>query len=238
MDATKLTFMEERVQKIIANAGCCSRRKAEDLIIQGLVKVNGKTITIGDKATASDNIFIDGKKLDTSGKKIYLLLHKPAEYVCTAYDPRGRKRIIDLVSSIDSRLFSVGRLDYDATGALIMTNDGDFANKIMHPRYECPKVYEVHLRRPLSEKDIAYIQKGVEIDGKTVKCELSVMVPNKVLVSLHVGIHKVVKRIFKEVDNYVRRLKRISIGPVELGKLKPGEFRPLTLEEINYFMRL
>lgn len=229
--------MADRVQKIIAASGYCSRRKAEVLISEGLVTVNGKKISLGDKAEDGDDVRVEGKRI-SAPKKMYILLNKPRGYVCTAYDPKGRKTVLDLVADVPERVYSVGRLDYDASGALIMTNDGDFANKIAHPRFECPKRYVVKLRRDLSENDIKKIRSGVLIDGKMVKAELFVLVPNQTEVTVHVGMHKVVKRIFKAVDNFVRKLKRVAIGPVELGDLRTGSWRPLTREEIEYFKSL
>ncbi len=231
-----------RVQKIIANAGYCSRRKAEQLIEQGKVAVNGKVITIGDKADPSkDIVSVDGKKI-VGGKKRYIMLYKPRNILTSLKDPSGKKTIIDVLKEnakekIPERVVPVGRLDYDAEGLLLLTNDGDFANYVMHPRYEKVKVYHAELDKKISKQELQKIGRSIKLrDGLVRIDQLKQLAPNKVEIGVHEGRNKMVKRIFRKLGFMVKRLKRVQVGAVKIGKLKPGELRDLTKQEIEKLM--
>jgi 23S rRNA pseudouridine2605 synthase len=219
-----------RVQKIIADAGYCSRRKAEELIKEGNVFVNGIKATIGDSAEKGDEILVNGKPLQ-SQKKEYLALFKPRGYV-TALEDQYERTIAELLPE-GVRVYPAGRLDKDAEGLLICTNDGDLANKIMHPKYHLPKTYIVVTYQKVPKRAVAIInQFGVEIkDGFVKDVTVQTITPNIHKITLRVGYHKVVKKIFDKFGLRVKQLTRISIGPVHLGKLKT--FRKLTDKELK-----
>jgi len=217
--------MADRVQKIIAQSGLCSRRKAEELIIDGKVTVNGITITIGDQADFdTDTIKVEGTILEKE-KKVYYMLNKPKRYIATNDDMFDRKTVLELVPK-KYRVFSVGRLDRDATGFLILTNDGDFANKITHPRYEIEKTYIAVLDKNISKKEKEYIEEGIKIDEQLVKAKIVILDKTTVAISVHVGLNKVVKRIFKAAGFYVQSLHRTHIGNLPLD-VELGSFRNL-----------
>lgn len=221
--------MLERVQKIIASSGLCSRRKAEELIEDGKVKVNDVIITIGDKADIQkDKITVNGQRIEKE-PFVYYMLHKPKNYVTTSFDPHARHMVTELVPK-KPRVFSVGRLDIDATGLLILTNDGDFANRIMHPRYHAEKTYIAVLKSPFNAKDCIKAKKGVLVDNTLVKANIIPLDKITVAITIHVGIHKVVKRVFKELGYYVKTLHRTHIGNLALD-MPEGEYRPITKEE-------
>lgn len=223
--------MRERVQKIIAQSGLCSRRKAEDLIQEGKVTVNGVRITIGDKADwNTDEIKVDGTVL-VREDKVYYMLNKPKRYITTSSDLFNRKTVLELVPR-KKRVFSVGRLDRDATGLLLLTNDGEFANKITHPKYEVQKTYIAVLDKPFEKKDLNKIQKGILIDKHLVKAKAVILEKSTVAITLHVGLNKVVKRIFKELGYYVRTLHRTHIGNVAVD-ISQGSYRELKAEEMK-----
>jgi pseudouridine synthase len=214
----------ERVQKIMSNAGYCSRRKAEDLIAEGKVLVNSRRIKLGDKADPEkDTILVSGKPLVLEQKKYYLF-YKPRNVLTTLHDPFGKPTIADYTSHLPVRVFPVGRLDYDAEGLLILTNDGDFANRLAHPRYETPKTYEAELRDRLRDADLKKLSGTVRLDDGPVKIEsCRKLSENYIEITIHEGRHKIVKRIFKELGFYVKRLKRTQVGEYKLGRLKPGQ---------------
>lgn len=224
-------MVEERVQKIIANSGYCSRRKAEELIQDGKVMVNNKKITIGDKADADkDNISISGQEIKKE-KKVYYMLNKPKDYITTTDDLYDRKKVTDLIPS-KQRIYPVGRLDRDAQGILILTNDGDFANKVMHPSNNVSKTYVVLLDRPFKKEDVIKLKKGIRIDKTFVKSKVRILEENKVEITVHVGVHKVVKRLFKSLDYYVKKLKRTKIGDLKLD-IPIKSYRELTKEDFK-----
>ncbi len=227
--------MIERVQKIIASSGFCSRRKAEELIIAGKVLVNGEKIHIGDKADASKDSISVGTYTIEPEKKVYLALNKPKGYITTAADMYDRKKVVDLIN-MKERVFPVGRLDRDATGLLFMTNDGDWANKIMHPRYEVEKTYLVILDEPITKDDIYAIEKGFKLDDGFVKGKIFVRHKREVEILIHEGKNKIVKRIFNHVGYRVIELCRIRVGKVYLGRLKQGQYRLLNKKEIDSFL--
>ncbi|MFW5865543.1 MAG: pseudouridine synthase [Nanoarchaeota archaeon] len=216
----------ERVQKLIARSGYCSRRKAEELIDQGKVSVNNIPITLGDKADpVADTVYVEGKAL-TYEKKEYFMLHKPKGYITSMSDAYERKTVTELIET-ENRVYPVGRLDRDATGMLIMTNDGDFAQQISHPRSEVSKTYVAILTTTFDEDDLEKLKRGFRIDSQNVKADQAIMLAdNTVAVNIHVGLNKVVKRLFKECGYYVKHLHRTHIGSLALDVLE-GEYRPL-----------
>ena len=234
-----LGYMEERVQKIIANAGFCSRRKAEELIERGLVKVNGKVITIGSKADSSkDDIIVDGRRLK-GGEKVYFAFNKPGDCLTTLDDPAGRKTIFHYIKLKD-RVIPVGRLDFKTEGLLFLTNDGDFANRVMHPRYEVEKTYMAYLDKPFELKDVEKVKNGVELEGtmtRPAKIRFASKDKDVVEITLHEGMNRIVRRIMEALGYNVKRLIRVKIGSVDIGDLLPGRTRKLSYQEIRQFMR-
>ena len=218
-----------RVQKLLSNYGFCSRRKAEELIKQGRVRVNKKTITIGDQASEKDNIYVDDVLIQKP-KKIYLMFHKPMGCV-TALTDQYRKTIMDYIH-VDERVFPVGRLDHNASGLLLLTNDGDFAQKISHPRFETKKTYLVGLDHPIKDETI-WLQKGIVIDRRRVRAKVRKINPKTIEITIHEGRHKIVKRLLKQVGFRVTSLKRIRIGNLRLGNLKAGDYKVLKEEELK-----
>ncbi len=234
-------IMESRIQKIISESGYCSRRKAEQLIAAGRVRVNGRVCTPGDKADASrDVISIDGENLETSAKRelVYYMLNKPRGYVTTTSDELERRCVMDLMQGVSERVFPVGRLDRNSEGLLLFTNDGDFANSITHPSGHVSKTYRVTVRPDITEEQLSQLSGGVIIDGeKTLPASVSVLVKEEGRVVLQVtireGRNRQIRKMCEAVGLEVARLKRISIGPLKLGMLKPGEYRSLTPKELS-----
>jgi 23S rRNA pseudouridine2605 synthase len=223
--------MEMRLQRAIAEAGVCSRRKAEELIEGGHVRVNGQVAVIGANVDpAKDEIMIRGVLLRPE-RKVYLMLNKPRGYITTAVDPYDRKNVMDLVHE-GRRVFPVGRLDRDTSGMLLLTNDGEFANRITHPRYEVSKTYEATLDDRIDDDSIARINEGLHIDGMPVRAFARKMAPKIVRVTVHTGMNKEVKRLFKQVGRWVIALKRVEINGVRLDQ-KEGKYRHLVPSEIK-----
>lgn len=220
--------MLERIQKIMAHAGIASRRKCEELIKKGLVKVNGKIVKLGDKAdSGKDKIEFNGNILKKE-KRVYILLNKPKGILCSAGDKFGRKNVVDLVNCKE-RVFPVGRLDFDSEGLLILTNDGDFANRIIHPRYNVKKTYMVTLDRELRKKDDERIKQGIEIDGRKVNVFDMEQNKNEVKLSIHEGRKHIIKEIFHLLGYKVVNLKRVSIGKLRLD-IGAGEYKFVSRE--------
>jgi 23S rRNA pseudouridine2605 synthase len=221
-----------RVQKLLSNYGYCSRRKAEELIKEGRVRVNSKVITIGDKADLKDKIYVDDK-LVGKDKFVYLMFNKPVGCV-TALNDKHYKTVMEYIK-IQERVFPVGRLDYNTSGLLFLTNDGDFSNKVIHPRYEVEKTYLVTLDEEITLDDIESIRKGVSLDdGKTAPAKVS----KKGLIVeiiIHEGKNRIVRRIIAKLGYRIKSLKRIKIGKVNLGSLEEGKFRKLNSKEIELF---
>lgn len=227
--------MNERVQKIIANSGICSRRKAEELIEEGRVKVNGKTISLGDKADLdNDNIWVDRQKVQKI-KKVYYMFNKPKGCLTTLSDPSKLRTIFDIVK-LDKRVIPVGRLDYNTEGILILTNDGDFANRVMHPRYEIKKTYVAKLDRQLKEEDIEKVNKGIAVEGRVVKAEITPL-DKGANIRIHEGRNRIVRKLFDILGYKVLGLKRIKIGRLSLGSIRPGKFRILTKKETDMIFK-
>ncbi len=228
-----------RLQKLISERGVASRRKAEELIEQGKVKVNGRVAKLGDKADdRKDIVTVCGKKLERAEMPVYLMLNKPRGYVTTLKDEQGRKCVADLVESTGARIYPVGRLDRDSEGLLLMTNDGDFANAITHPSRHLAKVYRVTLRGQVSEEQLEIFGKGVVIDGRrTAPAEVVIVLstPERTVIEviLHEGRNRQIRRTCEEAGLEVIRLRRTAIGPVRMGMLKIGDWRHLTPEEVR-----
>ena len=227
----------ERVQKLLSHAGYCSRREGEDLIEEGKVRVNGKKITLGDKATRKDKIEVDGEEV-TFDPLRYIAFHKPKNILVSTDDPSDKDLIMDFFEDFEERIYPVGRLDYDARGLIFLTNDGDFANKVMHPRYEVEKTYQVLLDKEFDKSHVMKLSQGITLDDGSVDVDNVTVLDDKVVeITVHEGRNKLVKRIFKDLGYWVEGLVRTNIGSVRLGNLLPGEWRELSEEEISYFKK-
>ena len=230
----------ERLQKILSRAGITSRRKAEKLILQGRVSVNGEIIReLGTKAVLGrDDIRVNGKAIKAETKKVVVALFKPRSYVTTLDDPQGRPTVVDLLKGISERVYPVGRLDYDAEGLLLMTNDGELAHRLQHPRYKIPKTYLVKVRAHPPEEALAQLQQGIKLeDGITAPAELHVLEDDKkatwLTLTLREGRNHQVKRMCAAIGFPVLRLRRTKIGPIDLGNLQPGKSRRLNAGEVR-----
>lgn len=229
----------ERLQKVIAEAGVASRRKAEELITKGEVKVNGKVITeLGTKVNSSDQIEVNGKIIEKENKEYYLL-NKPRGVITSTSDDKNRRVVTELIDTT-SRIYPVGRLDYDTTGALLLTNDGMFANTIMHPSNNMEKVYLAKLEGIIKGEQINKLKNGITLDGKLVKASRVKLkkvdnTTNKSLVeiTIHEGLNHQVKRMFESVGFHVEKLTRERIGIFDVKNLKSGEYRRLTPKEVQ-----
>ncbi len=229
-----------RIQKLLADAGYCSRRKAEALISAGKIKVNGHSVKLGDKATLADMITVSGERIYLPRKKQYryLMLNKPRGYVTTTSDELDRRCVMDLLGDVEERVYPVGRLDKDSEGLLLLTNDGEFANGIMHPSRHISKTYRVTVRPDVTEEQLITLSGSMEMDGKKTQ-PATVVVKTKepgrvvLLITIHEGKNRQIRRMCEQVGLEVARLRRISIGPLKLGMLKPGTYRDLTAEELR-----
>ena len=232
----------ERLQKIIAARGLCSRRQAEKWIEEGRVRVNGNTAHLGDTADVTEDVIeVDGKRLPKAGKKVYLMLNKPRGYVTTLSDEKGRKNAAELVAGCGTRVYPVGRLDMDSEGLLLFTNDGEFANLMMHPKHEVDKTYRVWVTNFAPEK-LDALKEPIELDGYLIKRPKVRSVrqePTRAIldVTIHEGRNRQVRRMCQEVGLEVARLKRISEGRLQLGDLKPGAWRYLEPRELSQLLQ-
>lgn len=235
----------ERLQKVIANSGLTSRRKAEELILDGKVSVNGCVVTeLGTKVDSNDAIVVNGKPLQVETKKVYYILNKPSGYICSLNDEKGRKVVTELIDT-NIRIYPVGRLDYDTTGLLFLTNDGDFANILMHPSNNVEKVYRAKLDKIMSTEDIYKLKNGVDIDGiKVVPNRVKIKKKNDnkntevVEITIVEGRNHIVKRIFSELGYNVIKLKRERYAFLDVNDLRVGEYRSLTIKEIKKLKEL
>ncbi|MBU0461026.1 MAG: rRNA pseudouridine synthase [Nanoarchaeota archaeon] len=224
----------QRVQKIISNFGLMSRRKAEEYIEQGRVRVNGRIIKLGDKARLTDKITVDGRQIETIRRR-YIMFYKPPNCLTTLSDPQHRPTILRYIKEKE-RLIPVGRLDFHTEGLLLLTNDGEFANKIMHPRYEVKKTYIVHLNKPLTDDHKQRIERGIELEeGRTRPCQVKYVNDDKdiVEITIHEGKKRIVRRLFFHFGYKTQRLIRIRIGRLYIGDLKKGAYRDITKKEID-----
>lgn len=237
--------MEERLQKVMAELGVASRRKCEELILQGRVKVDGQLVNeLGTKVDKQNaTIEVDGKRLVNESNKLYILLNKPVGYITSAKDQFNRPTVLDLVSSLNQRVFPVGRLDYDTEGLLILTNDGELTYKITHPSHNVTKTYSALVMGKMQAKVIEIFKKGIYIeDYKTAPAKLEILkhIGNDTLVNItiHEGRNRQVRKMCDAVGHKVLKLRRISIGKLNMGDLKTGQWRFLTTEEVEYLNSL
>jgi 23S rRNA pseudouridine2605 synthase/16S rRNA pseudouridine516 synthase len=235
----------ERIQKILAKAGIASRREAERMVMEGRVAVNGKVIdALGLKVDPlRDSIKVDGKRITGFGTKITLLLNKPRGYLSTVKDPKGRPTVMDLLRNVRGRLYPVGRLDLDAEGLLLLTNDGELANVLTHPKYSIPRTYLVKVAGVPDEKRLARLVRGVMLeDGKAKVSSVQILRHKEknswIQVVVTEGRNRLVKRMFSAIGHSVLKLKRVQVGPIQLGDLPFGQFRHLTPDEIEKLRKL
>ena len=229
----------ERIQKIIANSGMCSRRKAERLIEKGLVTVNGQKAKLGQKASYTDNIIVENKLLNKKEEKVYFLLNKPRGVVSTVTDDKERKTITSLINT-DKRIYPIGRLDYDTTGAIILTNDGELANILMHPKNRIERSYYVKVEGFITKEELNRFKHPILVENKTCNIEYCKIKKydkktntSYVLMILKEGHNHEVKNIFKAINHPVIKLKRESFAELRVDNLKSGEYRKLLQKEIK-----
>ncbi|MGN0536191.1 MAG: pseudouridine synthase [Eubacterium sp.] len=231
-----------RLQKFMAECGVASRRKSEELIEMGKVKINGHVAQLGDKVNPKrDIVTVRGKKINKADRMYYFMLNKPRGYVTTVSDELGRKTVMDLVDC-KARIYPVGRLDKDSEGLLILTNDGSFANALTHPKHNYAKVYRVTVRPSVNDEILDKLRNGVEIDGRmTAPCDVNIITEEDGRVVLEFilreGRNRQIRKMCEAVNLEVARLKRISIGPVKLGMLQTGKYRELTDNEVKKLLR-
>lgn len=234
----------ERLQKVIAQAGICSRRKAEELILAGKVKVNGRKVdTLGTKVSGDDDIVVNGQRISKE-EKVYYVLNKPKGCISSVSDEEGRQTVMDFLPK-NNRVYPVGRLDYDTSGVLILTNDGSFTNRMLHPKYHLPKTYEVNLQGILSDEDVQKLRKGFSAKGET-------FAPAKVRIrekdysrgrtqldlTIYEGKNHQVKNMMKALGHEVRKLNRSRFGFVEVSGMKPGEYRRLKPYDVRKLLAM
>lgn len=230
--------MSERIQKIIASSGFCSRRAAEKLIKHGKVVVNGRIAQLGESAELTDDITINGRPLPHIGKRTYIMLNKPRGYVCTMSDEKGRDTVADLVKNVPARVVPVGRLDYDSEGLLIMTDDGDLTVKLTHPSHMVEKSYLVRVFGRVGEGKAKELRELTQIDGEAIRpADVMLMKPadESTLLSVTIteGKNRQIRRMCESVGLSVVRLKRITEGSLKLGSLPTGQWRYLTDDEVD-----
>lgn len=231
-----------RINKFLAAAGVASRRECDKLISEGRVSVNGKTAELGLEVNGDDEVFVNGNKVVLK-KNEYYLLNKPKGYICSVSDEKGRKTVMDLMPQNVGRIYPVGRLDYDSEGLLIMTTDGELAQKLTHPSNEVPKTYLVKIEGTITETALNPIRSGIEIDGYvTKKCKAHIVETNKAYTKIHItiteGKNREIRKMFEAIGKEVTLLKRIKIGEITLRGLDRGAYRKLSKEEIAYLSSL
>lgn len=232
-----------RLQKYMAEAGVASRRKSEELIMNGKVKVNGHVAHVGDKINPNkDLVTVRGKRISIEEKKYYIALNKPRGYITTVSDDFDRKTVMDLVSTINARIYPVGRLDRNSEGLLFLTNDGEFANIVEHPGHNFSKVYHVTVKPNPTDEVLLKLQNGVEIDGKkTMPCKINTLknIGEKTVLefTLKEGRNRQIRKMCEAVDLQVVRLKRVSIGPINVDDIQLGKWRMLTEKEVDKILK-
>lgn len=236
--------MKERLQKYMASCGVASRRKCEEIILSGRVTVNDKLVTeLGTKIdTDIDKVFLDGILINKEEFKRYIILNKPVGIITSVKDEKNRKTVLDIVD-VNERVYPVGRLDYDSSGLLLLTNDGEFYNKIIHPRVEVNKVYIAKVSGTFTNEDISKFENGIDIGGYiTAKSKIKVIKQNNkesvVEIIIHEGKNRQIRRMCSALNHDVISLKRVSIGNIKLGNLKTSEYRELNESEIDYINTL
>ncbi len=231
-----------RINKYLAAAGVASRRECDKMISDGKVKINGRVAELGTEVGGEDEVFVNGNKV-TIKKNEYYLLNKPKGYICSVSDDKGRKTVMDLMPQGAGRIYPVGRLDYDSEGLLIMTTDGELAQKLTHPSNEVPKTYLVKVEGTVTETALNPIRSGIEIDGYvTKKCKAHIVETNKAYTKIHItiteGKNREIRKMFATIGKEVMLLKRIKIGEISLRGLDRGSYRKLTVQEIDYLNSL
>ena len=226
--------MAERIQKILANFGVASRRKAEELITDGRVTVNGKIPKLGDKCDVElDIILVDNLPLRPLGKKVYYLLNKPIGYISAAKDDRGRKTVLDLIPT-NVRIYPVGRLDMDTEGLIILTNDGELTHRLIHPKFEIEKTYIASVKGDFTYEKQKLLEAGIVLeDGKTAPAKVKILKDGKIKITIHEGKNREIRRMFKALSCLVTALKRVKFGEISLKDLPVGKFRELTANEVE-----
>jgi 23S rRNA pseudouridine2605 synthase len=233
----------ERIQKVLARAGVASRRAIEEMIVRGRIRVNGERVELGRRIDSSkDVVEVDGSRVPLSADLVYLLMNKPVGVVATASDEEGRETVIDLLDDIDARVYPVGRLDLDSEGALLLTNDGDLALRLTHPRFGVAKTYVAEVEGSVKDRTVRQLARGVELeDGVTgpARTRLVERSPGGTLIEIVLaeGRNRQVRRMLEAVGHPVRRLVRTAIGPLMLGRLKPATYRRLKPEEVRELYR-
>lgn len=232
-----------RINKYLAESGVASRRGADELIKNGVVKINGKIASLGDEVDFDALVTVEGKPVSKVKNYDYYIMNKPKGYICSVKDDKGRKTVMDLLPPSKRRLFPVGRLDYDSEGLLILTNDGELTFRLTHPKNEIPKTYLVKTEKQVTDSDLAKLRAGVYIDGvKTQKCNIKLIETSKNGSKLHItiteGKNRQVRKMFETVGKEVVFLKRIKIGDLTISGLDRGEVRALTKNEIFYLQNL
>ena len=231
-----------RINKFLAASGVASRRECDKLIVEGKVKVNGKIASVGENVNDGDDVTVDGKKVSVK-KNEYFILNKPKGYICSVSDDKGRKTVLDLMPQNVGRIYPVGRLDYDSEGLLILTTDGELAQRLTHPSNEIPKTYLVKIEGTCTEATLNPIRSGIEIDGYvTKKCKAHIVETNKEYTKIHItiteGKNREIRKMFAAIGREVTLLKRIKIGDLTLRGLDRGAYRKLTPAEVDYLNSL
>lgn len=231
-----------RINKFLAQAGVASRRECDNLIAIGKVAVNGVTATLGQEISGDEDVTVNGNKVVIK-KNEYYLLNKPKGYICSVSDDKGRKTVMELMPQGVGRIYPVGRLDYDSEGLLIMTTDGELAQKLTHPSNEVPKTYLVKIEGTINEQDLNPIRSGIEIEGyKTKKCKAHIVETNKAYTKIHItiteGKNREIRKMFAAIGKEVSLLKRIKIGEITLRGLDRGAYRKLSAQEVAYLNSL
>jgi 23S rRNA pseudouridine2605 synthase len=233
-----------RLNKYIAEAGEASRRKADELTLAGCVRINGRVMKEpGYDVLPEDVVEVNGKVVRPASKKVYIMLNKPKGYITTVKDEQNRPTVMELLTDVTERVFPVGRLDYQTTGLLLLTNDGELAQKLAHPLHKVPKTYRARITGVLSDQKLYRLRNGVDIGGYvTAKARVAVLKQNEksatVEIEIHEGKNRQVRKMFTAVDCKVQELQRVSVGQLHLGRLMEGHYRKLTRQEIDYLKGL
>lgn len=232
-----------RLQKYLSECGIASRRKSEELIEKGSVKINGRLASLGEKINPkTDNVSVNGKKVKMVSQHRYIMLNKPRGFITTMSDEQGRRCVAELITDTDMRLYPVGRLDRDSEGLLLFTNDGEFANALTHPSKHISKIYRVTIRPDISEEEISNLSSGIILDGRrTLPADVKVVLKedNRTVleITLYEGRNRQIRRMLEDLDINTIRLKRIAVGDLRLGMLKAGAWRDLTSDEVQSLKR-